>query len=173
MSASSTDSNDNLIHAVYPELRAIAGRLLRNERGDHTLQRTALVHEAFIRLFKNPPDPEVSPKEFLALAAHQMRNILIDYGRRHRAQRRGGSLVRVPLFEADHGQDRQDDELLAFDEALNELGRLDRRLLTVVELKIFSGCTNGEAAEVLGISSSAVQEDWKFAKSWLYRELTK
>jgi RNA polymerase sigma factor (TIGR02999 family) len=168
-----TDSDEKLIGAIYPELRAMAGRLLRKERDAHTLQRTALAHEALLRLFKNPPPPTTPIQEFLALAAHQMRNVLIDYGRRRSAQRRGASLVRVPLCEAEVGVCRNDDEFLALDEALERLGLLDRRSLAVVELKYFSGCTTDQTAEILGVSDGTVEQDWKFARSWLHQELTK
>jgi RNA polymerase sigma-70 factor (ECF subfamily) len=167
------DTSERLIRAAYPELREMAARLLRRERDGHTLQSTALVHETFLRLFKKPPDPAMSRQEFLALAAHQMRNILIDYGRMRRAQRRGGALTRVPLFETECGFERDTDGLLALDEALNRLANLDPRLLSVVELKFFAGFTTDETAEILGVSDGTVEQDWKFSKSWLFRELTK
>jgi len=168
-----SDSQANLIREIYPELREIAGRLLRRERDGHTLQRTALVHEALLRLFEAPPETTLPPQQFLALAAHKMRNILIDYGRRHRSLRRGGSFVRVPMFELEGVATRDEDTLLALDEALDRLGGLDGRLLAVVELKSFLGCTTDEAAEILGVAHSTVELDWTFSKAWLHRELTK
>src|SRR5260370_23271642 len=101
MVAEAAEGRENLIRVVYPELRAMAARLLRRERDDHTLQPTALAHEAFVRLFGERPDKTLSPQTFLAIAAHQMREILIDSGRKHRAQKRGGEFARVPLSEGD------------------------------------------------------------------------
>ncbi len=149
----------------------MASRMLRRERSDHTLQRTALVHEAFIRLFGKQPDQKLDTREFLSLAAHQMRQILIDYGRKHRSQKRGGELLRVPLFEADKGNERDDDSLLALDEALERLGKIDPRALSVVKLKFFGGYTNAEAAVILGVSGGTVEADWQFARSWLFGAL--
>jgi RNA polymerase sigma factor (TIGR02999 family) len=166
-----TETNDNLIRAVYPELREMAARLLRRERVDHTLQRTALVHEAFIRLFGQRPGQTLSTQNFLGLAAHQMRQILIDYGRKHNSQKRGGEFARVPLFEADPSTARDEDSLLALNEALDLLGKIDSRALSVVELKFFSGYTNDEAAEILGVSDGTVESDWQFARSWLFGAL--
>jgi RNA polymerase sigma factor (TIGR02999 family) len=163
---------ERLAQAVYPELREMAGRLLRRERNDHTLQRTALVNEAFVRLFKNPPKPDLSCRELYSLAAHQMRNILIDYGRRHSSLKRGGDFVREPLFEADRSLCRNPDSLLALNEALDRLGMTDSRALSVVELKFFGGYTNAETAAILGFSDGTVEENWQFARSWLYGVLS-
>src|ERR1700730_14332688 len=116
MLAERAETNENLIRAVYPELREMAARLLRRERDGHTLQRTALVHEAFIRLFGRRPDQTLSAQNFLALAANQMRQILIDYGRKHHSQKRGGEFARVPLFEADSSTARDEHSLLALNE---------------------------------------------------------
>jgi RNA polymerase sigma factor (TIGR02999 family) len=146
----------------------MAGRLLRRERGAHTLQRTALVHEAFIRLFGRCPDQSSSTQDFLSLAAHQMRRILIDYGRKHHSQKRGGGFARVPLFDAEPGAAQDEDSLLALDEALNRLGQIDSRGLAVVELKFFGGYTNYEVGEILGVSDGTVESDWQFARSWLF-----
>src|ERR1022692_2880691 len=101
MVATRSEATENLIREVYPELREMAARLLSRERPDHTLQRTALVHEAFIRLFGKGPDQSLSVQKFLAIAAYQMREILIDYSRKHRSQKRGSEFTRVPLFEAE------------------------------------------------------------------------
>jgi RNA polymerase sigma factor (TIGR02999 family) len=166
------EANQDLIRAVYPELREMAAWLLRRERDDHTLQRTALVHEAFIRLFGRSPDQTLSAQNFLALAAHQMRRILIDYGRKRHSQKRGGEFVRVPLFESEPSIVRDEDSLLALNEALDLLGKIDSRALSVVELKFFGGYTNEEAAEILGVSDGTVEGDWQFARSWLFGALT-
>jgi RNA polymerase sigma-70 factor, ECF subfamily len=164
--------HERLIKMLYPELRELAGRLLRRERRNHTLQQTALVHEAFMRMLKGKARlKDLPPAEFLALAAHQMRLILIDYGRKHRAKKRGGEFSRVPLFEFEHSFERDEEALLALDEALNRLAKLDQRAVKVVELKYFAGCTNDEVAEVLGVSDGTVEADWLHARLWLRREL--
>src|ERR1022692_3605598 len=119
MVATRAEANESLVRAVYPELREMAARLLRRERDDHTLQRTALVQEAFIRLFGKRPDRTLSTQSFLGLAAHQMRQILIDYGRKHHSQKRGGEFARVPLFEGDRGFARDEDSFLSLNEALD------------------------------------------------------
>lgn len=165
-------TNENLIRAVYPELREMAARLLRHERDDHTLQRTALVHEAFLRLFGKLPDETLSTQSFLAIAAHQMREVLIDYGRKRRSQKRGGDFARVPLFEADHAVDHDQDAVLALDAALTRLGDIDARTVAIAELKFFCGYTNDETAKILGVSDGTVEADWQFARSWLFGALT-
>ena len=167
-----SEANEALICDVYPELREMAGRLLRRERQGHTLQRTALVHEAFLRLFGTCPAESTCARSFLALVAHQMRYILIDYGRKHRSLKSGGGFTRVQLFDGAAAQVRDEDTWLALDEALDELGEVDARALAVVELKFFAGFTNEETAEILDVSGSTVDEDWQFARSWLYGMLT-
>lgn len=164
--------HESLIKTIYPELRELAGRLLRKERDNHTLQRTALIHETFIRILGKRRVRDFTPQQFLAFAAHQMRQILIDYGRKHSAKKRGGELARVPFFESEHGLFRDEDGLLALNEALERLGELDARALCVVELKYFGGCTNAETAEVLGVSDGTVEAIWLHARLWLYRELS-
>ena len=166
------ETAENLIRAVYPELREMAGRLLRDERNNHTLQRTALVHEACIRLLGMRPNRALAAQDLIALAVHQMRRVLVDYGRKHLAQKRGGEFTRVPLFEAECSFPRDEDSLLALDEALDRLGRLDARALSVVELKFFGGFTNAEAAVILRLSDAVVEADWKFARTWLYGALS-
>jgi RNA polymerase sigma factor (TIGR02999 family) len=168
----SAQSNESLIKAVYPELREMAARLLRRERDDHTLQRTALAHEAFIRLLGKSPDQVACSQDYLALAAHKMRQILIDYGRKRGSRKRGGEVARVPLFEADPSIVRDEDSLLALNEALDQLGKIDPRALFAVELKFFCGYTNAEAAEILGVSDGTVEANWQFARSWLFGSLT-
>ena len=166
------EADENLIREVYPELREMAARLLRRERHDHTLQRTALVHEAFIRLFGKDPDQFLSVQKFLAIAAHQMREILIDYSRKHRSQKRGSEFTRVPLFEADLAVERDYTTAIALDAALKCLADIDERAVLIVELKFFGGYTNGETAKILEISDSTVEADWQFARSWLFGSLT-
>ena len=160
---------------LYPELREMAARLLRRERDDHTLQRTALVHETFIRLLARRSTHTDSSEGFLARAAHLMREILIDYGRRRHAKKRGGDFARVALFEADQAlrTDRDEDGLIALNQALDQLGKIDQRALSVVELKFFCGCTNAEAAKILRMSDGTVESDWQFARSQLFGILTR
>ncbi len=173
MPVETTASQEELICAVYPEVRALAGNMLRRERKGHTLQRTALAHEALMRLLRM--DTPLPLRAFIAAAAHQMRRILVDYGRRRASQKRGGEFTRVPLLEegmAPRGSAAAE-SLLALDQALERLGRFDRRALAVVELKFFGGCTNAEAAEILGLSDGTIEADWQAARSWLLRELTR
>lgn len=168
MQAAVFELPDDLIRAVYPELRRLAGALLRGERCNHTLQRTALVHEALIRVFGNRPKPDVPQHMLLALTARHMRQALIDYGRRRRSQKRGGAIVRVPLEEHADGCLGNRDSLLSLNGALETLGAFDSRALSVVELKFFCGFTNEEVSKILGVSDSTVEADWQFARAWLY-----
>ena len=163
---------DQSVSEFYAELKVIAEHLLRGERANHTLQRTALVHETFLRFFGKRSIKELDVHTLLPLAAHQMRQVLVDYGRKRRAKKRGGDLVRVPLFESDHSIVRDEDSFLALNEALEELGKLDPRALAVVELKFFRGCTNKEAAQELGVSDGTIEAVWLHARLWLYRALS-
>lgn len=146
----------------------MAGRILRLERGDHTLQRTALAHEAFLRLFALQQGKILPEREFLSLAAHKMRQILVDHARRRRSKKRGGDLTRVSESESDQGFARDEVYVLAIDEALTRLGNIDARAASVVELKFFCGHTNEEVAELLGVSDGTIESDWQFARSWLF-----
>jgi len=159
---------ESLLIEVYPELRQMAARLLRRERTNHTLQRTALVHEAFLRLFGQQPDANLSAEAFLALAGRQMRHILIDYGRKRRTDKRGGELIRASVLEIDLAVSTEPEAFLALDEALRKLERLDPRAHSVVELKFFCGFTTDETARILGVSDGTVEADWLFARSWLF-----
>jgi len=156
---------------VYAELRHLAARYLRNESPGHTLQPTALVHEAFIRLVGNAPDCE-NRSQFYGVAAHLMRQILVDHARGRHAMKRGGRLPHVTLdeegivFARDH-----DAGLVALDEALESLAALDPRKSRVVELRFFGGLSVEESAVVLNVSEMTIRRDWQFAKTWLLREL--
>ena len=161
---------DRWVSDVYPELRDLAARLLRRERPGHTLQRTALVHEALIALRSRVRAGDLSRQDYLAIAAHQMREILIDYARRRKALKRGGHFKRVELDE-ELSIGRDENSFLALNDALDRLGKVDRRSLSVVELKFFQGCTNPETAMALGISVATVESDWQFARSWLFGAL--
>jgi RNA polymerase sigma factor (TIGR02999 family) len=155
---------------AYAELRRIAHRQLRNERSDHTLNTTALVHEAYLRLAERTP-AWIDQSHFFALAAQAMRHILIDYARKHRSDRRGGKCVRIPLDETTLTLDDRADLLLAVDEALNRLAALDERRARVVECRFFGGLTEDETAAALGIAVRTVKRDWAKAKAWLYQEI--
>lgn len=166
-----TDQPSHLVDDFYKDLREIAGFLLRAERPNHTLQRTALVNEMFVRLFGSRKIRELDRQLFLPIAARQMRQILVDHGRKRRATKRGGDLVRAPLIESDHCLVRDEDSFLALNEALEALGKLDARALAVVELKFFGGMTNKEAALQLGLSDGTIESIWLHARLWLFRSL--
>jgi len=158
---------------LYASLRAVAAALLRRERPDHTLQPTALVHEAFLRLRSSATLPESMSSDesaFRGLAATTMRRILVDHARRHRADKRGGGRVRVELPEASI-DGPQPLELLALDEALEELAKHDPRKARVVELRFFGGLTGEEAGRLLGVSRTTIESDWFMARAWLRRRL--
>jgi RNA polymerase sigma-70 factor (ECF subfamily) len=164
-------TTEELIRQVYPQLRETARWLLRSERVGHTLQPTALVHETFLRMLGKVPAAARTPKAFLALAAHQMRQILIDYGRRRNSQKRGGDWLRVPMLDADTDPPRDTDSFTDLNEALERLGGVDPRALAVVESKFFAGFTNHETAEILGLTEATVEATWHHARLWLLREL--
>ena len=168
---------DRLLPLVYAELRRIAHRQLAAEAPGHTLSTTALVHEAYLRLADQSRAEWVDRQQFLAVAARTMRRVLVDYARRHWAQRRGGGAHRHPVALED-AEDAgalavasRADELLALDEALERLAAVDERLARVVECRFFGGLTEPETAEALGVSPRTVGRDWLMAKAWLYRAL--
>ncbi|HEX5386737.1 MAG TPA: ECF-type sigma factor [Gemmatimonadales bacterium] len=175
------DGIDRLIPLVYAELRRIAHRQLAAEPAGHTLSTTALVHEAYLRLSRQTRAEWTSRAHFFGLAGRVMRRVLVDYARRHQAARRGGPRLRpVSLEDAEALGDgdadalavaTRSDELLALDEALERLASVDARLARVVECRFFGGLTEGETAEVLGVSQRTVAGDWVMAKGWLYRAL--
>ena len=155
---------------AYAELRRIAHRQLRGERAGHTLNTTALVHEAYLRLANHTPE-WIDRTHFFALAAQAMRHILIDHARRHRSMRRGGGLVRVPLEDAMLTLDDRAELLLAVDEALTRLAAVDERRCRVVECRFFAGLTEEETAAALGVAVRTVKRDWAKAKAWLFEEI--
>lgn len=155
---------------VYGELRALAASCLRNERPGHTLQPTALVNEAFLRLFPEGSADSMSREEFLAIAARAMRQVLVDHARRHNAQKRGGHWQRLSLSDiVENAEDRID--LVALDTALDRLGTVDPRMAQIVELQYFGGLTGEEAARTLDISRSTVKRELGVARTWLLREI--
>ncbi len=168
------DSADALLKLVYDELRRQARRYLQKERLGHTLQTTALVHEAYLKLNQQKNVSWESRSHFFAIAATMMRRILIDYAKTKHRLRRGGVKSDLPLETAlTISVSETDVDLLALDEALNRLAEREAHLAKIVELRFFSGLDVVETAEVLGISESTVKRDWQMAKAWLHRELTK
>jgi RNA polymerase sigma factor (TIGR02999 family) len=167
------DAASQLIPLVYEELRRVARRQMQRERSDHTLQATALVHEAYFRLVNQPERTWQNRTHFIRVAAQVMRRMLIDYARARRAVKREGGLQRVPLEEPLLLNEEQSDELLALDEALERLAQFDARQSRVVELRFFAGLTVEETAEALGISPKTVKRDWSVARAWLHREVKK
>jgi RNA polymerase sigma factor (TIGR02999 family) len=165
-------ARDKLAELVYPELRRLASYYMRAERPDHTLQATALVHEAFVRLFDGQPVSVRDRTHFVALVARQMRRILVDYGRAFRAAKAPGSQIRLALDDVSDLGDAPDEDLLAVDEALERLSAVDDRAARVVELRFFGGLSEEETGEVLGISLSTVKRDWTFARAWLLKALS-
>jgi RNA polymerase sigma-70 factor (ECF subfamily) len=168
------ETSDDLIRLVYDELHRQAHRYLQNERTGHTLQTTALVHEAYLRLTEQKNVTWESRSHFFAIAATLMRRILIDYARTRHRVRRGGVQSDLPVENVlTIGVSETDYDLLALDEVLDRLAEKDAHLARLVELRFFSGLDVVETAEVLGISESTVKRDWQMAKAWLHRELTR
>ena len=168
------DAADALLELVSAELHRRAHRYLQNERAGHTLQTTALVHEAYLKLAEQNSVAWESRSHFFAIAATMMRRILIDYARARHRVRRGGVHSDLPLENAlTIGVGGTDFDLLALDEALDRLAAKEAQLAKVVELRFFSGLDVVETAEVLGLSESTVKRDWRMAKAWLRRELTR
>jgi RNA polymerase sigma factor (TIGR02999 family) len=162
---------DELLPAVYKELKKLAASYLRQERADHTLQPTALVHEAYIRLIGQKNLSIENRGHFFALAAQMMRRILVDYAKTHHREKRGGHQRKLSIEEAIGLSSERAAELLALDEALLALAELYPRKSQVVELRYFGGLSVEETAEVLDISKPTVMRDWDFAKAWLFQEL--
>ena len=165
------EAGEKLIPLVYVELRRLARSYMRRERTDHTLQATALVHEAYLKLVEQRSANWQSRAHFFGVAAQVMRRILIDHARGHLRQKRGGEFEKVVLDEGLVSSPEQSAELLAVDEALKRLAKLDERQARVVELRFFGGLSVEEAAAVLGISPKTVKRDWSMAKAWLHAEL--
>jgi len=164
---------DELMPLVYGELHRQAARCLRNERRALTLQTTALIHDAYVRLVGQTGIQWQSRSQFLAFAARVMRHILVDYARAKYREKRGGHVVKVPLEEASLliTVEEQDVDLIALDEALNRLAKIDEQQVRLVELRYFSGLSLEETAEALKISRATAARDWNVARAWLHREL--
>lgn len=166
------DARSRLIDLVFPELRRIAFLHMRRERAGHTLQATALVNELWLRLSGQNKDWK-NRAHFFAVAAQLMRQILVDYARHHRAARRGGGAPVADLKEVPTIADSRSEKMLALDEALSRLAEWEPRQSRVVELRFFGGLSEGEIADVLGISTRTVKRDWSTARAWLYAEIGK
>jgi RNA polymerase sigma factor (TIGR02999 family) len=164
------DALHALIPLVYNELRTLAHRFLRAERPGHTLQSTALVHEAYLRLMGQNPVPTQNRAHFIAIAAKLMRQILVDYARNRRAAKRGADR-KVTLDESFDLPQKKGVDVIALDDALIGLSRRDAQQEKIVELRFFGGLTIEETAEVLDVSSATVKRDWNMAKAWLTREV--
>jgi RNA polymerase sigma-70 factor (ECF subfamily) len=156
---------------VYEELRRLAHRQMGAERRDHTLQTTALVNEAYLRLADQTNPRWQNRAHFFAVAARSMRRILVSYARSQRSEKRGGGALKVDLEEAALVSSEESKEIIDLHEALERLAALDSRKAQVVELKYFGGLNYDEMAEVLKISRVTVRRDWRFARAWLYKEL--
>jgi RNA polymerase sigma-70 factor (ECF subfamily) len=169
----SSEALEQLIPLVRAELHGLASRYLSRERRDHTLQTTALVNEAYLKLVGQRADWQ-NRAHFFGIAAQLMRRILVDHGRRDRRVKRGGGAAHVPLDDLDPASSLALDpvDAYALDRALSRLEALDPRQGRVVELRFFGGMTVEEAAEVMGISVATLKREWAVAKAWLYRELT-
>ncbi len=165
-------AESQLIEAVYPELRRIAMRHMRNERTGHSLQTTARVNEAYMRLLGGGERDFQNRAHFFAVAASQMRAILVDHARHRRAKKRDGGRVRVELTDVLTISEDKLDQVLEIDEALERLRVWDPRQCKIVEMRFFAGLTEEEIAEILGVTPRTVKRDWKVAKAWLHGELS-
>ena len=171
MSDPERQSLDSLLPIVYQELRRLAASYLRREKPGQTLQPTALVHEAYLRLMKDRPERWQNRAHFCAIAAHSMRQILIERARARGAQKRGGAQPRVTLDEALVAGGERSFDLVALDEALERLAKLDPDQARLVELRFFGGLTIEETAEAMDTSPATVKRHWTVARAWLAREL--
>lgn len=172
LSEGKTQVVNDILPLIYDELRSLASNYLRRERSDHTLQPTALVHEAYIKLIDQTQVKWQNRAHFFGIAANIMRRILVDYARKHHAEKRGGDAEKMPLEEeiliVSEGKSA---ELLALDEALENLAKVDPQKSKIVELRYFGGLSVEETAEVLGVSEITVKRHWRMAKAWLYGQL--
>jgi RNA polymerase sigma factor (TIGR02999 family) len=164
-------ARETLLPLVYAELRQLAAAYLRRERSDHTLQPTALVHEAYLRLIEERKVDWQGRGHFFSVAAMLMRRILVDHARAHIAAKRGGGLARVPLTDTVAMSRERPDQLLTLDEGLTRLASLDAQQGRVVELRLFAGLSVLETSRALDISPATVKRDWAVAKAWLAREI--
>lgn len=166
-----SDALNRLMPMVHDTLRKLAGNVMRSESDDHTLQATALINEAYLRLIETDI-PWQDRSHFLAIAARNMRHILIDHARSRGRQKRGGDFVQVTLHEAQLSDDETASELLDLEKALESLIVFDERKARVIEMRFFGGMTFEEIGAVLGVSAATAMREFRFAKAWLYREMS-
>lgn len=164
---------DQLVPFVQAELHRVAARYMRHQAADHVLQATALVNEAWLKLIGWEADTWQNRAQFLGVAAHLMRRILVDEARRQQAQKHGGNALRISLTDAAARARQLPPDVLALHDALQTLAQFDERRSRIVELRFFGGLSVAETAEVLGISERTVAREWQLAQAWLYRELNK
>ncbi len=164
---------NELIPVVYQELRRMAGNYLRMEKPGHTLQPTALVHEAWLRLIDQTRVDWQNRAQFFGVAAQMMRRILVDHAKTKHREKRGGDAVKLSLDDAINLSRERAADLIALDDALDELTRIDGRKSRVVELRYFAGFSVEETAQILEVSPDTVMRDWKMAKAWLYQRITR
>jgi RNA polymerase sigma factor (TIGR02999 family) len=165
---------EELMPLVYDELHRQAARFLNKERFNHTLQATALIHEAYLKLIGQKEVEWQNRNHFFAIAATAMRRILVDYAKERHREKRGGSAENLPLDEVFQiSANEKSVDLIALDEALNRLAKLSARQARVVELRYFSGLNNDETAEILGVSNGTVRNDWNIARAWLRQEIAR
>ena len=169
--AGDREALDQLLPLVYNELRKLASYQLRRERSNHTLQPTALVHEAYLRLIHQREVKWQDRAQFFGLAAQMMRRILVNYALAHKAEKRGGNEPRISLDEAVSFAAEREVNLVLLDAALSRLNELDPEQCRIVELRFFGGLTVEEVAEVMQISTATVKREWRTAKAWLYEQL--
>lgn len=167
------DALEQLLPLVYRELHLLAERYLRRERSDHTLQATALVHEAYLKLIDQREVRWQNRAHFFGVAAQAMRRILVDHARSHMAAKRGSGGVKLSLDEALVVSDERAEELVALDEALTRLAEVDPQKSRIVELRFFGGLSIEETAEVLGVGTATVIRHWRMARAWLYEQVQK
>jgi RNA polymerase sigma factor (TIGR02999 family) len=163
---------ERLMPFVYDELRRLARAFLSRERGGHTLQPTALVHEAYVRLVDQTRVDWQNRAHFYGIASRMMRRVLIDHARAHITDKRGGAAIHLSLDDVQVPVEQRAASFVALDEALSKLAQLDERKSSVVEMRFFGGMTDEEIAEALGVTTRTVLRDWKKARLWLYRELS-
>jgi RNA polymerase sigma factor (TIGR02999 family) len=165
------DALKDLMPLVYGELRQLAHNYLRSERPDHTLQSTALVHEAYLRLARREPNSLQNRAHFFAVASQLMRQILVDFARSRRAAKRNYGYT-LSLDDAVASSQSRDVNLIALDDALHKLARLSERQTRIVELRFFGGLSIDEMSQVLGVSPATIERDWTVARAWLHREIS-
>ena len=165
------DAAAGLMPLVYDELRRLARGYLQRERGDHTLQATGLVHEAYLRLVDQKTTTWQNRAHFFGVAAQLMRRILVDHARRHRTAKRGGDATKVEFDEALAPSASRSLDVIALDDALQDLAKLNLQHSQIVELRFFGGMTTEEVAEVLDVSPRTIQREWRMARAWLRRQI--